>query len=44
MKFRADMAVGNFARITFTKHRDIAVVGEGLAVRWRHSLGDRLRP
>ena len=42
MKFRADTAIGDFARITLTEHRDIFVVGKALNVRSRNSLGDRL--
>ena len=44
MKFRADTAISEFARITLTEHRDIFVVGKALDVRSRNSLGDRLMP
>ena len=44
MKLRADTAIGDFARITLTEHRDIVVVGKALDVFSLNSLGDRLVP
>ena len=44
MKFRADPAISDFARITLTEHRDIFFVGKALNVCSRNSLGDRLVP
>ena len=41
MRFRADAAVGHFARLALTEHGDIVVVGEVLDVGSRHSFGYR---
>ena len=43
-KFRAATAIGDFASITLTEHRDIVVVGKALDVRSRNFLGDSFMP
>ena len=42
IKFRADTAIGDFARITLTEHRDIFVVSKALNFGSRNSLVDCL--
>ena len=44
IKFLADTAIGDFARITLKEYRNIVVVGKALDVRSQNSLGDRLMP
>ena len=41
MKFRADAAVGHFARFALTEHGDIVVVCEVFDIGSRHSFGER---
>ena len=44
LMFRANTAIGDFARITLTEHCDIVVEGKALDVCSRNSFDDRLVP